>query len=245
MLPPPSTAPRKLGGFTLIELSIVLVIIGLLVGGVLVGRELIVSAKIRKGISDLEKLGTAVQTFKLKYNCIPGDCPNITEVFPTGIYAGNGNGNGLIDNWSNESMSAHDSLVASNLIPKTSVILHPMQAQGSYLSCYNDSYGYLYFADLYSIALDGGWTFGDPSTLPNATKRGTTFSCANWDNSGAINEPSISPNEAMRIDTKLDDGLPETGKFFGQAENNRCTVAGQNLYLDSNTVGCRFIYYLP
>lgn len=230
-------------GFTLIELAIVLVIMGLIVGGVMAGQELIVSAKIRKGISDLEKMGMAVNTFRTKYNCIPGDCTNITQVFPAGI--SNGNGDGLINNWANESASAHDSLVAANLIPKTSVIPSNGHGQGRYLSCYNDSYGYLYFADLYSIALDGTWTFGNPSTLPNAIKRGITFSCANWDSGGSINQPSISPNDAMRIDTKLDDGLPQTGKFFGHDPSGRCTVTGQNFYQNSNTVGCRFIYYLP
>lgn len=62
-------------GFTLIELSIVLVIIGLLVGGVLVGRDLIKSAEIRAQISQIEEFKTAVNTFKVKYGYLPGDMP--------------------------------------------------------------------------------------------------------------------------------------------------------------------------
>jgi prepilin-type N-terminal cleavage/methylation domain-containing protein len=61
-------------GFTLIELSIVLVIIGLIAGGVLVGRDLILAAQIRQQITQLEKYNTAAMTFKGKYNCLPGDC---------------------------------------------------------------------------------------------------------------------------------------------------------------------------
>ena len=53
-------------GFTLIELSIVLVIIDLLVGGVLVGRDLIKSAEIHAQISQIEEYNTAVLTFKDK-----------------------------------------------------------------------------------------------------------------------------------------------------------------------------------
>ena len=61
--------------FTLIELSIVLVIIGLIVGGVLVGRDLIAAAEIRAQISQIEKYNVAVNTFKVKYNYLPGDMP--------------------------------------------------------------------------------------------------------------------------------------------------------------------------
>jgi prepilin-type N-terminal cleavage/methylation domain-containing protein len=59
-------------GFTLIELSIVLVIIGLVVGGVLVGRDLICAAELRAQISQIEKYNTAVNTFYGKYGGLPG-----------------------------------------------------------------------------------------------------------------------------------------------------------------------------
>ena len=54
-------------GFTLIELSIVLVIIGLIVGGVLVGQDLIYAAKVRAQATQFERLKTAVYTFQGKY----------------------------------------------------------------------------------------------------------------------------------------------------------------------------------
>jgi prepilin-type N-terminal cleavage/methylation domain-containing protein len=80
-------------GFTLVELSIVLVIIGLIVGGVLVGRDLIKASEIRSQISQIEQFKTAANTFKLKYGYLPGDIPP-TETASlgfftfTGTYAG-------------------------------------------------------------------------------------------------------------------------------------------------------------
>ena len=72
---------KKKTGFTLIELSIVLVIIGLIVGGVLVGRDLINAAKLRSVLTDVEKFNAAANTFRTKYNCLPGDCLKATDYF--------------------------------------------------------------------------------------------------------------------------------------------------------------------
>ncbi len=61
--------------FTLIELSIVLVIIGFLVGGALLGKDLIKAAEIRAQISQITEYNTAMNLFKLQYNSLPGDLP--------------------------------------------------------------------------------------------------------------------------------------------------------------------------
>lgn len=60
-------------GFTLVELSIVLVIVGLLIGGILVGQSLIESAKLNRVISQLSQYDVAVTTFYTKYKQLPGD----------------------------------------------------------------------------------------------------------------------------------------------------------------------------
>ncbi|MBY0407535.1 MAG: prepilin-type N-terminal cleavage/methylation domain-containing protein, partial [Rickettsiales bacterium] len=89
-------------GFTLLELSVVIVIIGLLVGGILVGRDLIKSAELRATVGQSDRYNTAVQTFKLKYNSIPGDMrrteANAFGLFTlTGTATGRGDGNGLVE----------------------------------------------------------------------------------------------------------------------------------------------------
>jgi prepilin-type N-terminal cleavage/methylation domain-containing protein len=68
----PSRTPQQ-AGFTLVELSIVLVIIGLIVGGVLVGQDMIRAAEIRSTISQIERYNSAVNTFRDKYGNLPGD----------------------------------------------------------------------------------------------------------------------------------------------------------------------------
>jgi prepilin-type N-terminal cleavage/methylation domain-containing protein len=91
------------GGFTLIELSIVLVIIGLVVGGVLVGQDLISAAEVRATISQVEKFNTAVNTFRGKFGYLPGDINAVAAAqfgfAPHGnAYGGQGgDGNGYIE----------------------------------------------------------------------------------------------------------------------------------------------------
>lgn len=88
-------------GFTLIEMSIVLVIIGLIVGGILTGQDLITAATIRAQISQIEKYNTAVRTFQSKYGYLPGDIPDpIASNFgfiSRGSFAGQGDGNGILE----------------------------------------------------------------------------------------------------------------------------------------------------
>ncbi|MBN9993879.1 prepilin-type N-terminal cleavage/methylation domain-containing protein, partial [Listeria monocytogenes] len=66
-------------GFSLIELSIVLVILGLLTGGILAGQSLIRAAELRSVGEEYQKNRTAVATFRDKYFAIPGDMTNATS----------------------------------------------------------------------------------------------------------------------------------------------------------------------
>ncbi len=75
-------------GFTLIELSIVLVIIGLIVGGVLVGQDLIHAAALRAVISEKDRFSAAIYTFQGKYGYLPGDFPNASRCLGQMIPAG-------------------------------------------------------------------------------------------------------------------------------------------------------------
>jgi len=69
-------------GFTLIELSIVLVIIGLLVAGITGGQSLIRAAELQSVVKDTQQFKTALNTFSLQYNSLPGDLSNASEYWP-------------------------------------------------------------------------------------------------------------------------------------------------------------------
>ncbi|UGQ48357.1 prepilin-type N-terminal cleavage/methylation domain-containing protein [Massilia endophytica] len=81
-------------GFTLVEIAIVLVIIGLLLGGVLKGQSLIDNAKIKNIIQQATSLQAAVNAYQDRYRALPGDDPLATTHVPGAT--GNGNGDGQI-----------------------------------------------------------------------------------------------------------------------------------------------------
>ena len=92
---------RKESGFTLIEIAIVLVIIGLLLGGVLKGQELITGARVRNFIQQQDGVKAAYFGFLDRFRALPGDyaaaTTNISGVSTAACNSGNGNGNGTIE----------------------------------------------------------------------------------------------------------------------------------------------------
>jgi prepilin-type N-terminal cleavage/methylation domain-containing protein len=89
---------KQQNGFTLIELAIVLVIIGLLLGGVLKGQELINSAKVKNMASDFRNVQVYIYAYQDKYRALPGDDSKAVDHVGA---SDNGNGDGKIDGtWS-------------------------------------------------------------------------------------------------------------------------------------------------
>ncbi len=113
MHPRVPTAPRHPAGhrhpagFTLIELSIVLVILGLLVAGVVIGKEMVLAARVQAVIKDISRFRASVNTFQSKYDALPGDFKDAYGYWGKGVdticgsndittFGCNGNGDGII-----------------------------------------------------------------------------------------------------------------------------------------------------
>ena len=232
-------------GFSLVELSIVLVILGLLVGGVLSGQSLIRAAELRRVTADAERFMAAHRTFQDKYFALPGDMPNATAFWgtaagngrdtacrdfsSTGLPTCNGNGDGLIDDKSviYEEMRYWQHLANAGLI------------EGSYTGTYNSSgLPYTPGGNLPSGRVNSSAIWYIYSDTPNETP---IYLFQSDDSS-----QTLKPEEAWKIDSKLDDGIPNTGKVRAYGDvSNTCTNAAETQYLLTNNAVVCALYLLP
>lgn len=212
-------------GFTLVELSIVIVIIGLIVAGVVGGQSLVNQAKLRNIVTDINKFNVAINAFILEYNASPGDISNATSYWP-GL-TNNGNGNKDInctDTDPEEVALAFQHLSLAGLIPGN--------FSGDVSGCNSGS--------TYDLGVD--FPEGPiPKSHYRFFDKRSTFSqrgISNYigfhgyrTNSTTNNTDGIlTAKQAFSIDSKIDDGVAYTGRVFGLKErlswgqNNRCTL---------------------
>ncbi len=221
----PQTKPNS--GFTLIELSIVLVIIGLIVGGVLVGQDLIKAAEIRATVSQIEKYNAAVNTFRGKYNGLPGDLANGTNFFPSitnSNESAQGDGDGLVEGTTsaNSVCTTHlcvagESAVFWYELSQAGMVPDAITAASLNYETYNLTpvnavpSAKMGKGAMIAVMSVGGVNYFAISNLGGATALttgglGTTFTAA------------MTPVEAVQIDNKIDDGKPATGVTLSVAK---------------------------
>ncbi len=202
----------KSRGFSLVELSIVLVILGLLVGGILAGQSLIRASELRSVTTESDRYRTAMFAFRDKYFALPGDMTNATRFWgddntncpDPAITNGtpgtcNGDGNGQ---W-NEVFRTWQHLALAGLI------------EGSYTGTATGGTAVAGTNVPNSKLNNGAWGLW-PYSL-SAWLGWRNSETANWIVLGsyyATNQSinaAIKPEEAWNIDTKSDDGRPATG----------------------------------
>ena len=102
---------KRFEGFSLIEISIVLLIVGIIAGGMLKGRDLIESAQIGSVVNDLQNIQTVFESYVNSYGAIPGDDSSASEKFQN---VSNGDGDGIISQEDSKKVFSH--LFAAGLI---------------------------------------------------------------------------------------------------------------------------------
>lgn len=204
---------NKQTGFTLIELAIVLVIIGLLLGGVLRGQELINSAKVKNMARDFQNVQVYIYGYQDKFKALPGDDPAaVTHVGATT----DGDRDGLIEgDWdtqlnNTESCNFWQHVRLAGLAPGPTVVncaagntYQPVNADGGLIGIQSVSG----FADINVLPTAGGIS-------------GAYVVCSN----------AILGKFAKQLDTTLDDGVGDTGsvrvQVIGGAATNGVAAAG-------------------
>lgn len=224
-------------GFSLVELSIVLVILGLLTGGILGGQALIKAAEMRAVTTELNTWQTAVNTFKNKYMGIPGDLRNAGQFWGyvntggtngncsapatntgTGTQTCSGDGSGTV-NLDYELFRFWEHLSNAGMI------------QGEYTgvagsgSTLDSQIGVNIPTSKFG---NGGWNVRSLPNNPGMDSFYLQFDYgnmyligANWTGTVA-HAPLFTPEEAWNIDTKIDDGRPGTGTVISMIGGN-CT----------------------
>ncbi|GAB4116362.1 MAG: prepilin-type N-terminal cleavage/methylation domain-containing protein [Sideroxydans sp.] len=195
---------RNQSGFTLIEIAIVLVIIGLLLGGVLKGQELINSAKVKNLAADFKNVPLFIYGYQDKYRALPGDDLNsLTHVSSVAATTPAGSvGNGLINGTWDSLTVTDESVVFWQQVRLAGLAAGPTVIPGTLTS----------HADPYLPQNSVGGRIGVESgstTPPIANLKGAYIVCSQH----------ILGKFAKQLDTTLDDGVGNTGSVMSALES--------------------------
>jgi prepilin-type N-terminal cleavage/methylation domain-containing protein len=197
-------------GFTLVEIAIVLVIIGLLLGGVLKGQEMIAQARIKNVISDFSGISAAYYGYQDRYRAIPGDDPSTGQRWPSAVP---GNGNGQVQGKYNSQTAADESRQWWDHLRRSGFVAgagtaQPFNVLGGLVGVQNG---------------DGG--------SPAGPAMGGFVSLL-------ICSANLQDKVAIAVDGQIDDGSPNTGAVRGQLQsgaNPDIAAAAASVYTETGS----------
>lgn len=242
-------------GFSLVELSIVLVILGLLTGGILGGQSLIKAAELRAVTTELNSFQIAVNSFEQKYAALPGDMPNAHRfwgLLPGATEGGtcpdtgssdtrtcNGNGDGKVLFVQGEPRHVWKHLANAGLITGNytgEALTEQQPGVTGPASKYNNAiwaWGASYW--MYNL----GWDEENPLVL-GAGGGGYM--------NGSVDYAILTSEDAWNLDVKMDDGMPEQGnvRAFSATSATDCyfmyTTKEYNFAVSGNTCALAFFF---
>lgn len=213
---------HKEKGFTLIEIAIVLVIVGLLLGGVMKGQELINSAKVKNLANDFRNFATMIYAYQDKYRALPGDdraasdhlgataaCARVAACSPAAPPAGLGNGR-IDGNWIGAAQTEESYMLWQHIRLANLLTGNPTPGAADYIP----------------RNAEGG-EVGITGTPPVAGWAGNLFVCS----------AGIQGRHVRQIDLMIDDGNPETGSVRAIADRNAAPQAFEAIVAGSAQEG--------
>lgn len=251
-------------GFSLVELSIVLVILGLLTGGILAGQSLIRGAELRAITSDLQRYQSATLAFRDKYMGLPGDIANatsfwgaqhatpatcITTVSTTALTC-NGNGNGRIASAgaadAYEQFRGWQQLANAGLVEGSysGILITPDPPAVVGVNIPAGKISTTGWALMHIGPISAGVIFD--GSYPHMFIYGVQHATAYYPTM-----PALKAEEAWSIDTKLDDGKPGYGNVVVQKNSYRPACSSTDIpstavyQLTDTTKGCDIWFKAP
>jgi prepilin-type N-terminal cleavage/methylation domain-containing protein len=212
-------------GFSIIELTIVLMVIGILVGMTLKGQDLLERARMQALKQDIKLFQTSVVSFREKYQALPGDMRSAsTRLAPRGsVPVGNGNGNGLIET-PEEQVQFWQHLALADLAKGITVTASPEPVFGETLPEARIGGGYsILFKKIYAARRH--WIRLSRTPVEDLS-----------DVAGIL-----TPAQAFEVDRDLDDGSPRTGNVV--AEGAQC-LEGEGYGRDTKQQACTVYFSL-
>lgn len=251
-----NTVSQHQRGFTLIEMSIVLVIIGLIIGGILKGQELIESSRQKNVISQVDRLKASTTSFVDRFRSLPGDFNRI-EIMPNSGLLARGDDNGVVGDVnttttelaagaidaSGEHVGYFNQLIAAGLASGGSLAGTTAAPQCFSGLCNTASPLPSSAFPQSGLTIHYGTHDGGGSTVIQPKRAHwlmlSRFKANAAAASGGTTDGVVSPERAFQIDYKYDDGVSGGGNIrtlTGLVPN--CGQAGTDYVATDSTVGC-------